>query len=74
MNERLSWRCERKKTGRGIKFMKVERVDSRRDNTGVFELSGAKSSTQCLLDICTHSTTQHILSNVVLDGLHTISA
>lgn len=54
--------------------MKVERVDSRQDNTGVFELSGAKRSTQRLLDICTYSTTHHVLSNVVLDGLHTISA
>lgn len=57
----------------GIKFMKVGRTDSRQKEMEKFEPLGAKSSTQYLPDICMYSINHHILSNVMLDGLYTIS-
>lgn len=57
----------------GIKFTKVGRTDSRQKEMETFEPLGAKSSTQYLPDICMYSINHHILSNVMLDGLYTIS-
>ena len=64
---------EKKESGSGIKFTKVGRADSRQKQMEKFELLGAKSSTQYLPDSCMYSVNHHILSNMMLDDLYTIS-